>query len=79
MNYYVKIKRYIAEHEAGVILLIVGTVVGVSGFSYLYGGEQIFSKLVEDFYANASSEMISIAITVLIIPFGTLNLARRNC
>ncbi|MEO1162794.1 MAG: pentapeptide repeat-containing protein [Chloroflexota bacterium] len=43
---------------------------------YLYGGVPEFRTITTDFYANASSELISISITVLILD--TLNKRRAN-
>lgn len=50
------------------LLLIVLAVLGaVVGYRNLHGGEFHFGLFIEDFYANLSTELISIAITVLVI------------
>ncbi len=51
----------------GGVLLIAGLLIGVRGFIYLYPGDFSLKRLSSDFYANASTELISIAVTVLII------------
>lgn len=52
--------------EAATVLAVVGIVVAIYGYRFLYIWEQE-SNLVGDFYANVAAEFISIAITVLII------------
>jgi len=50
------------------ILLFIGVLVGVLGFTYTQQASQWhLNKLVNDFYANISTELISIVITVLAI------------
>lgn len=54
----------------GIILLMLGILFAVGGFLFLYKEQEnkkFFKQFTNDFYANASSELISIAITVLII------------
>lgn len=48
-------------------LLVIGLFVGIFGYINQHPGEFIFSQFIEDFYANGSSELISIAFTVLLI------------
>lgn len=52
---------------AGGVLLVTGLIIGVRGFFYLYPEGFSLRKVSSDFYANVSTELISIAITVLII------------
>jgi hypothetical protein len=50
------------------ILLLIGVVVAVLGYFYTQGSFQLGTdKLVNDFYANISTELISVVITVLAI------------
>ena len=58
----------------GLVILFLGSFIAVRGYSTLHPGEFKFIDLVNDFYANASSELLSIAITVLVID--TLNRRR---
>lgn len=51
----------------GLVLLLSSIVVGVFGFFSSNHNNLTFWKFVEDFYANVSTELASIAITVLII------------
>ena len=51
---------------AAIVLALIGVIVIVAGYDYLHGAIRL-RNIVEDFYANASSELISIAITVLVI------------
>jgi hypothetical protein len=49
-------------------LLLIGVVVAVLGYVYTPGSSQLGTdKLVNDFYANVSTELISVVITVLTI------------
>jgi len=66
-----KVRRWISElidepGEAASALAILGIVSAVGGYIFLYGWGS-FTQLVSDFYANAATELLSIAITVLII------------
>ena len=51
------------------ILLFLGVALGVAGYHFTIGSTTLFdaTKLAEDFYANVSTEFVSIAITVLAI------------
>ncbi len=60
--------------KVGLVLLILALLSGVYGYNQLHGGPVNVGKLISDFYANVSSELASIAITVLIID----NLNRRR-
>ncbi|UCC53038.1 MAG: pentapeptide repeat-containing protein [Anaerolineaceae bacterium] len=51
----------------GLILLTLGLFFGISGYFDQHPGSFNFGEFVADFYANASAELLSIAITVLII------------
>ena len=53
----------------GVIFLVLALLFGVSGFLNQHPGRVTFSDVVEDFYANISSELFSIATTVLLIDY----------
>ena len=48
----------------GSILLLAGILVG---FLHLYPENWIFADVIKDFYANASTELVGIAISVLLI------------
>jgi len=61
---------------SGIGFLIAGTLIGVYGLSQLYSESWIFDNIIRDFYANASTELISIAITVIIIDY--LNKLRQD-
>jgi hypothetical protein len=50
------------------ILLLIGVIIAVLGYFYTQGSFQLDTdKLINDFYANASTELISVVITVLAI------------
>ena len=51
----------------GTLLLILAVYIGISGFLFLYKGGFSYQLLTSDFYANVSTELASIAVTVLII------------
>jgi len=55
---------------AAVVLLVIGLLIIVFGYRFLYD-EFSFRRLIIDLYANGGSELLSIALTVLIIE--TLN------
>ena len=50
--------------QIGVVLLVAGVLVGLL---YFYPEAWPLGPFTQEFYANASTELISIAITVLII------------
>jgi hypothetical protein len=52
--------------RVGIILLALSLVIGVSGYIRLHGQLDL-AELVADFYANVSTELGSIAITVIVI------------
>lgn len=52
---------------AGFLFLILGGYISVRGYFFLYPQEFSLAKIAGDFYANAGTELISIAITVLVI------------
>jgi len=60
---------------AAIVLLIVGGLIMILGYDYLHGAIRL-QNIVADFYANAGAELISIAITVLVID--TLNQRRER-
>jgi len=64
-----RLKTYIVGNKAGTILLVAGLLILVGGFASLHQNEWTFVNIVDDLYANFGSELISIAITVLIIDF----------
>ena len=49
------------------LVLVLAVLGAVVGYRNLHGGEFDFELFIEDFYANLSTELISIAITVLVI------------
>ncbi|MCB8980378.1 MAG: pentapeptide repeat-containing protein [Ardenticatenaceae bacterium] len=51
----------------GFLLLILGLYIGIRGFDFLYPKGFSSYQATNDFYANLSSELVSIAVTVLII------------
>ncbi|VAW38397.1 hypothetical protein MNBD_CHLOROFLEXI01-3306 [hydrothermal vent metagenome] len=51
----------------GTLLLILAVYIGIRGFLFLYEGGFSYQQITSDFYANISTELASIAITVLII------------
>jgi uncharacterized protein YjbI with pentapeptide repeats len=53
--------------RAGVLMLFVAVIIAVTGYAREHPGDVSFRAFVGDFYANASTELASIAITVLII------------
>lgn len=60
--------------KVGVVLLALALGSGLYGYGQIHGGPIQFGTFLSDFYANISSELASIAITVLIID----NLNRRR-
>jgi len=52
---------------AGVLFLVLGGYISIRGYFFLYPQEISLAKIAGDFYANAGTELISIAITVLVI------------
>lgn len=63
-----------ATWKVGLVLLILALISGLYGYSQVYEGPINLGTFLSDFYANISSELASIAITVLIID----NLNRRR-
>lgn len=59
------IKDWEARHMAGLMLLIM-VIVGIGGYNHLHETLS-FTALVTDFYANISTELASIVITVVVI------------
>lgn len=53
--------------KVAAILLVLGLVGGIAGYRNQHPGDFNLSQFIADFYANASSELASIGITVLII------------
>lgn len=53
--------------RAGVLMLIGAVVIALTGYARQHPGDVSFRAFVGDFYANISTELASIAITVLII------------
>src|SRR5215207_7762830 len=51
----------------GVILLGLALISGIAGYTSQHPGPFDLNKLFADFYANITSELVGIAITVLII------------
>jgi len=71
-----RLKLYLTDHTAGIVLLLIGVLIGVGGYFYLYGTTWLPFQIIRDFYANFSTELISIALTVLIIDY--LNRRRQD-
>jgi uncharacterized protein YjbI with pentapeptide repeats len=63
----------ITVRSVAVVLLIVGVTVSIAGS--LLGGKSLL-EIVDEFYANAGTELVSIALTVLVID--TLNQRRAD-
>lgn len=62
------IDSLLTVRKLGLVLLILAILNAVTGYFIAHPGEFFsFQKLSSDFYANASTELISIAFTVLII------------
>ncbi len=60
--------RLLTSRVAALILLLLGIVVLVLGFLFLYSSEaRTFEQFVSDLYANGGAELLSIAVTVLVI------------
>ena len=51
----------------GAVLAVIALVVAVAGYINQHGGLLNLSNIFGDFYANVSSELISIVITVLVV------------
>lgn len=58
---------WLTVDRAGLLLLTLAILSGVSGYLHLHPGAFDLSAFAADFYANVSTELTSIAITVLII------------
>lgn len=54
------------KEEASIVLGIVGVIVFLYGYLYLYDGFD-YRALVSDFYANVAVDLLSILITVLVL------------
>ena len=65
---------WITLQAVGVVLLTLAVISGVSGYRSLHPGAFDIGKFLADYYANISTELTSIAITVLLID--TLNRRR---
>lgn len=63
-------------HMAAFVVFLLGTAISIVGYIDQHQGPFTLERLIEDFYANASTELWSIAITVLIIE--RLEEGRRN-
>lgn len=59
--------KSIGDSRVGLILLALGVGIGIGGFLHSHPSPWSLATLVTEFYANFSAELISIAITVLII------------
>jgi uncharacterized protein YjbI with pentapeptide repeats len=66
--------EWLTAQSVGLLLLVLALVVGTAGYISQHPGDFNLLALAGDFYANISSELASIAITVLIID--TLNRRR---
>ena len=64
-NYF--FRKTLLVRYVGVILLGIGLYIAFNYYDYPADGDLV--KVVQDFYANASAELISIAITILIVDF----------
>jgi uncharacterized protein YjbI with pentapeptide repeats len=58
---------WLTVNRVGLLLLTLAIVSGVGGYLHQYPEGLDLSALVADFYANVSTELTSIAVTVLII------------
>lgn len=63
---------------AGMFLLVLSFLVFVLGYVYQYGIKLSVDDLIQDYYANVSSELASIAITVLILDHLSEKRAEKN-
>lgn len=58
------------QRKLGIVLMLLGVVVGIVGFLNHYGKLQLSvfaTKFFSDFYTNISTDLISIALTILVI------------
>lgn len=62
-----RITDWLTVPRVGVLLLLLSVVVGIVGYANEHRGAFDFGTFITTFYANISSELASIAITVLII------------
>ncbi|RJP52207.1 MAG: pentapeptide repeat-containing protein [Anaerolineaceae bacterium] len=69
--YRVKHYQWLTTFNAAILILFIGIIVIAKGFAIQYPDGFNLKQFINDFYANAGTELISIAITVLIID--TLN------
>lgn len=53
--------------KVGVVMLIAAILAGVAGYAQHHPGPFSFSAFMDDFYANISTELISLSVTVLVI------------
>jgi uncharacterized protein YjbI with pentapeptide repeats len=67
--------EWLTVQRVGVLLLTLALVAGIAGYAIQHPEGFSFQQFVGDFYANVSTELTSIAITVLIID--TLNRRRE--
>jgi hypothetical protein len=56
-----------AARIAATVFLIVGVFVSLAGYARVHGGTFDLGVFIEDFYANAGVELLSIAVTVLVV------------
>jgi hypothetical protein len=63
-----KIINQATPARIAIIILLLGLLVIVTGFMYLYPpGQRTIKQFVTDLYANGGAELLSIAVTVLVI------------
>ncbi len=66
---------WITTQSIGLILLSAAVLIGIAGYRSVHAGTFDLGNFLADYYANASTELTSIAITVLLID--TLNRRRE--
>lgn len=62
----------------GIVLFILALMVLIFGYISQYGYQVSISELLKDFYANVSTEFVSIAVTILIIDYLSERRADKN-
>lgn len=67
---------WITTQSIGLVLLTAAVIIGIAGYRSLHNNAFDLSDFLADYYANASTELTSIAITVLLID--TLNRRREE-
>lgn len=67
---------WITSQRVGVILLTLAVLTGIAGYRSMHSSPFSLGDFLADYYANASTELTSIAITVLLID--TLNRRREE-